>query len=171
MVATRSTSVDRLTPATSHATRGTPIDGVGIETTFVPQMSLGEPHLEIEDPEETDPQVAQLSQTVADLNNRELTYLNGLEKLITLIAELPPKEVFSSWQTPGVETSQREGTFDQELERTQAQGRQPMGPPPDVERPRKNERTYMTPPPSPPQCSQETRPQDPVRGKGPTTQP
>uniref|UniRef100_A0A803PYH5 Uncharacterized protein n=1 Tax=Cannabis sativa TaxID=3483 RepID=A0A803PYH5_CANSA len=39
----------------------------------------------------------------------------------------------STKQTPGVETSKRESAFEQEPERVQARGRQPMGPPPDVE--------------------------------------
>uniref|UniRef100_A0A803P6G1 Uncharacterized protein n=1 Tax=Cannabis sativa TaxID=3483 RepID=A0A803P6G1_CANSA len=53
---------------------------------------------------------------------------------------------------------------------TQARGIQPMGPPLDVERPHNDERTNMTPPPSPSQRSHETRPQDTTNGKGLATQ-
>uniref|UniRef100_A0A803P5J7 Uncharacterized protein n=1 Tax=Cannabis sativa TaxID=3483 RepID=A0A803P5J7_CANSA len=102
-------------------------------------------------------------------SNRELTYLNGLEKSITLVARLPSRRGLSElvkeiprWatshvgisnqgetlnaqntttmlgnrestkQTTGAEAPQGEANFEQESERTQTHGRQPMGPPLNV---------------------------------------
>uniref|UniRef100_A0A803PTU0 Uncharacterized protein n=1 Tax=Cannabis sativa TaxID=3483 RepID=A0A803PTU0_CANSA len=73
-----------------------------VEIKDVEEADPREPQVEIEDLEEADPRVAQLSQAMDDLNIRELTYLNILEKLIALIVKLLPVEVYSSTkQIPG----------------------------------------------------------------------
>uniref|UniRef100_A0A803PRN3 Uncharacterized protein n=1 Tax=Cannabis sativa TaxID=3483 RepID=A0A803PRN3_CANSA len=200
---------------------------VGTETTFAPQApgadlrigyltfpprppptALGtgtndkipprQPCVEIDDPEEANPQVAQLSQlwltfnnsyetpSISNMdsfntglwktrrtlkantlsrNNRELTCLNGLEKLIILIPELPPVEVFLSWHG-----DLYEGRCLQARAREDSSSRAPTnGPSTYLKRPRKNERTNKTPPPNPSQRSQETRPRDPEGGEGHAT--
>uniref|UniRef100_A0A803NLC5 Uncharacterized protein n=1 Tax=Cannabis sativa TaxID=3483 RepID=A0A803NLC5_CANSA len=183
MVATRSTSVDRQTPATGRTTRGTSVDGVGIGTTFEPQA----PKAGLETSSSILPPRPLPTSPKTSTNNQNY-FSKRFFEFVRETPHQPTSHVGTSVQgetlnaqnttatsgnragtrkTPGVETSWREGTFDRELERIQARGCQPMGPPPNVERPRNNKRTNKTPPPSSPQRSQETRPRDPVREKRP----
>uniref|UniRef100_A0A803NJA0 Retrotransposon gag domain-containing protein n=1 Tax=Cannabis sativa TaxID=3483 RepID=A0A803NJA0_CANSA len=69
MVATRSTCVDRGIPIIGQLNGGTPIDGGGTGTTPTSQIPPGEPHMEIDDLEDVDPQVANSSKLWLTCNN------------------------------------------------------------------------------------------------------
>uniref|UniRef100_A0A803NMX9 Uncharacterized protein n=1 Tax=Cannabis sativa TaxID=3483 RepID=A0A803NMX9_CANSA len=176
MVATRSISVDRQTLATGQSTGSTPVDGAGPGTTLVPQapraclrtsssthpqrpplaalgtdindlIPPGDPRVETEDPEEVDPQRANLSQQIREAYcfNHGTTSGRGISELVR---ETPcrqashvgtsvqgkimnarnttttPSNRAGTRQTPSMESLKRESTFNQEPKRTQARGRQ-----------------------------------------------